>query len=108
MFCGMNTQNQIKRALSESASIEYVRGLLASNKNQSRSQLADVVCEHFGFHDPRGKKQISGCLKALHRLEDAGHFVLPESQLSDRKLRGYRSLFWNISEPATIMEAAPK
>ena len=78
IFCGMNTQNQIKRTLSESASIEYVRGLLASNEIHLRSQLAEVVCEHFGFHDPRGKQQVSGCMKALRRLEEDGHFVLPE------------------------------
>lgn len=74
----MNTQNQIKRTLSECTSIEYVSGLLASNEIQLRSQLAEVVCEHFGFHDPRGKKQVSGGLKVLHRLEEAGHFILPE------------------------------
>ena len=74
----MNTQNQIKRTLSECASIEYVRELLASNEIHLRSQLAEVVCEHFGFHDPRGKQQVSGSLKALRRLEEDGHFVLPE------------------------------
>jgi hypothetical protein len=78
MFCGMNTQNQIKRTLSKCASIEYVRGQLEGKQIHSRNQLAEEVCDHFGFYDPSGRKQLSGCLKALRQLEKAGHFVLPE------------------------------
>lgn len=80
MFIGMNTQNQIKRTLSQCASLGYVRGLLESNEIHHRSQLAEKVCDHFGFHDARGQKQLSGCLKALRRLEGAGHFVLPAAR----------------------------
>jgi hypothetical protein len=80
MFYGMNPQSQIKKALSAYASIEYIRGMLESNDIHLRSQLAKEVCEHFGFYDPRGKKQVSGCLKALRQLEKAGHFVLPASR----------------------------
>jgi len=80
MFGGMNTQNQIKRTLSECANTEYIRSLLKSSNIHFRSQLAEEVCEHFGFYDPRGKKQLSGCLKALRQLEEAGHFVLPEAR----------------------------
>jgi hypothetical protein len=80
MFYGMNTQNQIKRTLSKCASLEFIRGLLEKNEIHHRSQLAEEVCEHFGFQDARGQKQLSGCLKALRRLEDAGHFVLPAAR----------------------------
>ena len=78
MFCGMIPQSQIKRTLSESSSIEYVRSLLENTKTNLRSQLAKKICDHFGFYDPSGQKQVSGCMKALRRLEDAGHYVLPE------------------------------
>jgi hypothetical protein len=74
---GMNTQNQIKRSLSESTSVDYVRGLLESNEILHRNELAEVVCEHFGFYDARGHIQRGGCVKALRELEAAGHFVLP-------------------------------
>jgi len=72
----MNIQNQIKRALSEPASIEYVCGLLECNQSLHRSGLAEAVCEQFGFYDARGRKQSNGCLKALRELEHAGYFVL--------------------------------
>jgi hypothetical protein len=77
---GMNTQNQIKRSLSESTSVDYVRGVLESNEILHRNELAEVVCEHFGFYDARGCIQRSGCVKALRELEAAGHFALPATR----------------------------
>lgn len=41
--------------------------------------MADALCEYFRFHDARGQKQLAGCLKALRRLEAAGHFLLPKA-----------------------------
>lgn len=73
----MNTQNQIKRTLSQTANTEYVSRLLGSKAFFSRNELADAVCEHFGFYDTRGLRQRSGCVKALRELEAAGQFVLP-------------------------------
>ena len=73
----MDTQNQVKRTLSAPTSVAYVHGLLESNGGLYRSELADVVCEHFGFYDARGREQRAGCLKALRELEASGHFVLP-------------------------------
>jgi len=71
---GMNVQNQIKRALSKPESIEYVRQLLEEEELFTRSELAEVVCEEFGFQDPRGQNQLGGCLKALRALEAKGWF----------------------------------
>lgn len=84
MFCGMKPQSQIKRTLSESASIEYIRSLLENNETYNRSQLAEKICEHFAFYGPSGQKQLSGCMKALRRLEEADHFVLPEPRKINR------------------------
>jgi uncharacterized protein DUF4338/transposase-like protein len=80
MLYSMNTQNQIKRTLSTSTGIEYIKQLLRSNEVAHRSDLAKQVCTHFIFHDARGEKQTSGCLKALRELESVGHFELPKSQ----------------------------
>jgi hypothetical protein len=85
VFCaaqtrGMNTQNQVKRKLSEPAVITYVAGLLNVNKFVHRSELADFLCERFGFYDARGQEQRDGCLKALRELEAAGHFTLPAAR----------------------------
>ncbi len=73
----MELQNQIKRVLSEQSSIETVRQLLSDNVYTYRSTFADAVCQHFGFHDARGRVQRGGCVKALRELERTGHFVLP-------------------------------
>ena len=75
----MNTQNQIKRTLSQPTHIEYVSKLLANNEFRNRKALATSVCEAFAFYDPGGQAQRSGCLKALRELEAAGHFALPAS-----------------------------
>jgi hypothetical protein len=77
---GMNTQNQIKRTLSQPAAIAYVAGVLHAHAYVHRSALAAVLCEHFGFYDVRGHKQRDGCLKALRELEAAGHFTLPAAR----------------------------
>lgn len=92
----MNTQNQIKRTLSQSSHIEYVSQLLANHKFVTRNELAMRVCEQFGFHDPGGQRQRSGCLKALRELEAAGHFVLP----AGRPRPGTRS-------PQRLLEPVP-
>lgn len=78
----MNTQNQIKRMLSEPTSKEYVCRLLESKEIPHRTALAAVVCERFGFYDARGREQRAGCLKALRELEGAGHFTLPTARTS--------------------------
>lgn len=76
----MNTQSQIKRRLSAPETIEYVAGLLKVNAFIHRSELADFLCEQFGFYDARGQEQRDGCVKALRELEAAGHFTLPAAQ----------------------------
>ncbi len=80
MLQSMNTQNQIKRTLSTSTSIEYIKQLLRGNKVAHRSDLAKQVCINFEFHDARGEMQTSGCLKALRELESSGYFDLPKAQ----------------------------
>jgi hypothetical protein len=73
----MDRQHQIKRTLSEPASIETVRGLLDSLKQRTRSALVRSVCDHFGFVDALGRPQESSCFKALRDLEAEGHLKLP-------------------------------
>jgi len=78
----MNVQNQIKRALSKPEAIEYVRGLLEEDEECfTRTELAEVVCEEFGFQDPRGQNQRGGCLKALRELEAKGWYQLPRPEI---------------------------
>jgi hypothetical protein len=77
----MSLQNQIKRMLSRPEAIQFVGGVLLAEKFESRSELAGFVCEHFGFQDPRGRNQLSGCLKGLRELEAKGWFQLPPPQI---------------------------
>ncbi|MEI6415706.1 MAG: Druantia anti-phage system protein DruA [Pseudomonadota bacterium] len=42
-----------------------------------RTELADRLCDEFGFVDALDRRQRSGCLKSLRVLEKRGHFVLP-------------------------------
>jgi len=79
-MCGMKTQNQIKRTLSQPAKVRYICGLLEGNQVAHRSELAGAVCEEFGFYDARGRPQVSSCVKALRELESAGQFILPVAQ----------------------------
>ena len=73
----MNRQKQIKRTLSKPEAVEYVRRLVEEEESFSRTELAEFVCEQFGFQDPRGQNQLSGCLKGLRELEAKGWFQLP-------------------------------
>lgn len=99
----MNTQNQIKRTLSQASNIEYVAGLLTSNVFSNRSELARQVCEQFGFYNPMGKEQRSGCLKALRKLEAAGHFTLPAA-MPGRSVPGSPR---RLGHPVPLPEAVP-
>jgi len=98
----MNIQNQIKRALSEPEAIEYVSRLLEEEECFSRTELADFLCEEFGFQDPSGQKQRGGCLKGLRELEAKGWFQLPPPEIH-KGLPSPRRL----AEPVTEPEAVP-
>ena len=73
----MKTQNLIKRTLTQPEAIAYINNILDTNGDINRTTLADNLSDHFNFFDPCGNRQRSGCLKALRRLEQAGHFTLP-------------------------------
>lgn len=86
----MDRQHQIKRTLSEPASIEVVRGLLRGEP-RTRSSLVRSVCAYFGFLDALGRPQQASCIKALRDLEAAGHFVLP-ARLNSGNRHGVRPI----------------
>jgi len=75
----MKTQNQIKRTLTQPKAIEHICNILDTNDNINRTTLANMLCDHFKFFDPCGNRQRDGCVKALRKLEQAGHFTLPSA-----------------------------
>ena len=99
----MKVQNQIKRALSTPEAIEYVRLLLETEDAESftRTELAEVVCEEFGFQDPGGQNQLGGCLKGLRELEAQGWFQLPEPQ-SQKAGSSPRRLSGSVAQPVGV------
>lgn len=78
----METQNQIKRTLTQPEAIEKINNILDTNDNINLTKLADKLCDHFNFFDPGGNRQRSGCLKALRKLEQTGYLVLPFPMLN--------------------------
>lgn len=73
----METQNQIKRTLSQPEVIEHIRSVLDENGHMNRTMVAERLCERYGFFDTLGSAQTSSCLKALRELESKGHIELP-------------------------------
>lgn len=103
----MGGQNQIQRTLSQPHSLVRVAQLLLDNPDMNRSQLADHVCDEFGFIDATERRQRSGCLKALRVLESREHFVLPSAQsnpgpVQPRRLKGSVALPREV--PGTVEE----
>ena len=67
-----------------------MRQHLADYPGIHRTELADRLCGEMGFVDPRGRRQLSGCLKALRVLEKRGHFVLPMPRTKPGRARPRR------------------
>ena len=62
------------------SAVPALSAVVAAHQHTSRSALGALVCEQFGFFDARGRRQRSGCMKALRVLEAEGHIRLPEAQ----------------------------
>ncbi len=62
----MFSQSQIKRTLSHPVAISYVAELLDSGEFIHRSELADFLCEEWGFQDARGDSGGAGQDRAGH------------------------------------------
>lgn len=103
----METQNQIKRTIAKLEAIEHISNMLGTHNNKNRSELADQICEHFGFFDPLGRRQRSGCLKALRELEQDGHFVLPLPSRPPVSISP-RRLAVQVPEPQTVPDEVGK
>lgn len=96
-------QSQIQRRLLAPESVERVRRLMVQHPVALRTKLADLVCDEFGFLDRRGRRQRSGCLKALRILESRGRLVLPAAQTRPGRARPRR-----LSSNVPLAEGVPE
>ena len=65
-------------------------------------QLADQLCEHFGFIDALGRPQRSTCLKALRDLDERGQIHLPAPIAQHGPPRPRR-----LAEPVAVPQGVP-
>ena len=73
----MAANQVILQRLSQTDAIEAVRRWMDAEPEMHRTELADRVCDAFGFVDPMNRRRRTGCLKALRILEAKGCFSLP-------------------------------
>ena len=102
--CGMKTQNQIKRKLSEPTSIEYICGLIESKEIPHRSALAAVVCEQVGFYDARGQAQRAGRYREGGQDGRMGPRRVPGNKLSEKE----EQEVLKIANSTEYKESSPK
>lgn len=102
----MVIQNQIKRTLSTSANIEYIKQLLQEGAIRNRTDLAKRVCEQFEFYDPGGQHQTAGCMKALRRLEKAKQIILPGGERREPSCKLPRRLSKRVPPPVDVPREA--
>ena len=98
----MESQNQIKRTLSDAIAIAEIGDILARGEVTHRTDLARCLCERHGFYDARDRAQLSGCLKALNELAAAGHFELPAPRSRPRSHTPRR-----LAAPVAAAEGVP-
>lgn len=51
----------------------------------SRRELAHTICEHLGWHTPKGENKIQSCLGVLESLEELGILSLPKKDTSKQR-----------------------
>ena len=57
--------------------VEFIKGLIAENPNDSRRALSKKLCEAWNWVQPNGALRDMVCRGFLLRLESAGHIKLP-------------------------------
>lgn len=101
----MIAQSQIKRTLSLPESVARVQVLMREEPKAHRTALAERVCATFGFVDPTGRAQLTGCLKALRALERSGRLTLPPPRTTPRT-GGARRLERAVAPPQAVPASA--
>jgi hypothetical protein len=64
----------------DTTSLLWIDETIAAEPDISRTRLAQLFCEHFGWRAPNGHYQMTGCALALQRIHDLGLIQLPTPQ----------------------------
>lgn len=59
------------------ADVEYVKSIVQDFKGLPRKEIAQTICEHWGWATASGANKVQACLKVLEKLEDLGELSLP-------------------------------
>jgi hypothetical protein len=62
------------------ADVEYVKEFVKTYRRLCPSELADTLCEHWGWVTASGANRRQACLKLLARLEHEGQIELPPTR----------------------------
>ncbi len=73
----MDTQNQIGRVLALPENTALISQMAQAAKDRGPCKLAEEVCDHFGFFNAKGERQLSTCVSALRGLERRGKIEMP-------------------------------
>ena len=99
-------QHRIARTLNSPEGLATLRTVIGGNPNISRHKLAQIVCERFGFKNPRGVWQSSSCTTALNRMVGRGLLDLAPSARKHGWHRHPRGTGVEPESPVAVPEQA--
>ncbi len=67
-----------------SKQILQIQDTVSTFSKLSRTELAQTVCEHFGWQSPNGRLKVDSCLRALERFESLGLLSLPAVRAQEK------------------------
>ncbi len=99
----MNAQKNplILKTLSLKENLVKAADIIKRNISSNAAKVTRVVCETFGFKDPKGNLQVSSCYKALASLDDRGLIDFPMRQPIAQTFN-VRCLPQGVAEPENV------
>lgn len=60
--------------------VEHIKAVVSGCKGLSRKEIAETICEHWGWVTASGANKTQACMKLLEKLERQGELSLPEKR----------------------------
>jgi len=84
--------------------IQFIRDLLNSHPDWSRTHLSKELCTHWDWRRETGALKDIACRSLLRRLDQLGHIQLPKGDTETIVLQGVR-LINQCSTPKKLLRA---